>query len=366
MKAEQKKYVKFKDKNNNLYNIEIEITHRNGYPELTMSGEGLGGSGQVVDDIKPANTHQQNLIKIWKEYHLNGMNAGTPKQQEKLQECEKTEYENKKIFLNSYNEKGKPITPFELDEIEQTKKELTQKIQETKKEIRLLKEEYETQRKTTFQKTNWFIIKELNIKEHFNTHTRLKTFYDKTLKTMEKILDFLQDSLELEKQKTLLYDYGEDGKLYEYGGTWHRKKLPETLWKDIQEITMKIEEHEETNKKTGGEWEDINDYKIVALGKYLEIEPKEAEEDITTEDEETYTYCGTYYYVLTENEAHDRAEEYLGDEMWQMAVQSGNTELGKQEWVEQVINIDGLGHILNTYDGSEYYDDENEVYIFRG
>jgi hypothetical protein len=48
-----------------------------------------------------------------------------------------------------------------------------------------------------------------------------------------------------------------------------------------------------------------------------------------------------------------------------MAVESGNTELGKKEWVDYAISEDGYGTILNSYDGTEYYDEDNEVYIMR-
>jgi len=75
------------------------------------------------------------------------------------------------------------------------------------------------------------------------------------------------------------------------------------------------------------------------------------------------------YMVLTDSEAYMRCEEYLkdDDELWKMAVDEGNTTLGLDEWTEQVINIDGYGHLLNSYDGSEEYItvDDKEFIIFR-
>lgn len=61
------------------------------------------------------------------------------------------------------------------------------------------------------------------------------------------------------------------------------------------------------------------------------------------------------YMVLTDSEAQTKCEEYLidDDELWKMAVEGGNTQEGIEEWAEQVINIDGYGHILSHYDGSE-------------
>jgi len=68
--------VKFHDKNWKLWNIKAEITYRNWYPEFTMSWD----SGQCQDSIEPLWEYQEELLSVWQEYHLNGMNAGTKKQ----------------------------------------------------------------------------------------------------------------------------------------------------------------------------------------------------------------------------------------------------------------------------------------------
>jgi len=39
--------------------------------------------------------------------------------------------------------------------------------------------------------------------------------------------------------------------------------------------------------------------------------------------------------------------------MWKEAVKAGNTTLGLDDWIQEVIDIDGLGHTLNSWDGSE-------------
>lgn len=362
MKEEQKTNVKFKDEQNNLWNIEIEITHRNGYPEFTMSGE----NGQCQDRIKPANKQQKRLFEIWNEWHLNGLHAGTEKQTEMIEEMKKKkeyDYEKAKSYLNSFDKDRKPINHFDLIEIEQERKYIQEQIDEVEKEINIIKRKKEL---ISLKAGGGFvIIKELNISEHYNTDMQFKNIFNKEFKKREVKLEDLKQNLEKTQEKTLLYDYGTDGKLYEYGSTWHRRELPKNLWKEIEQLVKEIQEIEEAKKIEGGSWEDIDDYKIVALGKYLELEPKEAQEDITTEDEETYNYCGIEYYVLTEDEAYNKAEDYLGDEMWEMVVTSGNTELGKKEWIEYVIEEDGVGEILNGYDGTEYYDNENKVYIMR-
>ena len=366
MKAGQKTNVKFKDANNNLYSVEIEITQRNGYPEFTMSGEGNESIGQCDDSIKPKNAQQKRLKELWNKYHLNGTNAGTPKQTKIIKEMEKKttyNYDKAKAYLNSFDRDGKPITNFDLIEIEQKRKDIQERIKEVESEISILKEKKESM--TSQAGGGFVIIKELNISEHYNTDMQFRNIFNREFKKREVKLKDLSKILEQAQEKTLLYDYGTDGKLYQYGATWHKVDLPENLWIEIEQLVKEIREIEELSKTKGGSWEDLHDYKKVALGKYLELEPKEAEENITTEDEEIYNYCGTDYYVLTEDEAQDKAEDYLGDELWQMAVESGNTELGKKEWVEYVISEDGYGTTLNSYDGTEYYDEDNEVYIMR-
>jgi hypothetical protein len=66
--------VKFKDDNNNFVIAEIEVTHRNGYPEFTMSGEYEGAHGQVFDRVKPAKTSQRELIELWNKWHMEQIN----------------------------------------------------------------------------------------------------------------------------------------------------------------------------------------------------------------------------------------------------------------------------------------------------
>ncbi len=75
------------------------------------------------------------------------------------------------------------------------------------------------------------------------------------------------------------------------------------------------------------------------------------------------------YRVLTDSEADISANDYLTDdeELWKMAVESGNTTLGIDEWAEQITSYDGRGQQLAGYDGCEEYEDVNGTtyYIYR-
>jgi len=56
---------------------------------------------------------------------------------------------------------------------------------------------------------------------------------------------------------------------------------------------------------------------------------------------------GSYREPMTETEGEQRAEEYLEDgEGWKMAVDSGNTRKGLDDWKEDVLNIDGWEQTL--------------------
>jgi len=367
MYKEQKTNVKFKDGKNILYNVEIKITHRNGYPEFSMSGEGQGSMGQCYDDIKPKNPKQKRLIEIWKTYHLNGTKAGNEAQTKKLEEMPKPyDYDKALKFLNGFKQNGEPISAIELQEIEEKRKMLEYNIDKVKTKLETIKD-LKTEKLKNFQMGGMYIVlKDLEMeKKFFNTRLKLKYFFERLEKKENILLDKLKSELEQEQEKTLLYGRGKDGILYQYGATWHRVDLPKNLWEEVEQLVKDIREIEEKSRVKGGSWEELHEYKKVALGKYLDLEPKEAEEDITEEYDGVYSYCGVEYYVLTEDEAQDKAEDYLGDELWQMAVESGNTKMGKQEWIEWVISQDGYGQTLNHYDGTEHFDEENQVYIMR-
>jgi hypothetical protein len=73
-----KSVVTFVDANKSKVVVEININ--NG--RFSMTGDMGGSGGQIYDSIKPATSSQQELIDLWKRYHLNDMKSGTPKQME--------------------------------------------------------------------------------------------------------------------------------------------------------------------------------------------------------------------------------------------------------------------------------------------
>ena len=66
-----KREITFKDNENNLTEIKIEIKEG----RLSICGEHSGSSGQCNDSIIPKNKYQGKLLVIWHKWHLNDMNA---------------------------------------------------------------------------------------------------------------------------------------------------------------------------------------------------------------------------------------------------------------------------------------------------
>lgn len=369
MIQDKKLQVEFKDANNVLFKINVELRKKDDGTELAITGEGDGACGQVLDHIKPLNQGQKDLVAIWREYHLNGMNAGTEEQTKVLNQMKGNyDYDKAKRFLDSHGRDGKPITAFEVDEINKTREDLKNQIKAVKEELEQLAE-CESHHKEKIGMNivagGWIVWRELGIKEHFGNQHQFKGFFTKEERKRNNQIEKLQKTLDETNMQTMLFSEHK-GEVYEYGTAWIHKELPKDLWTKLERnIIPYIEKVYKLNRKTGGDWKDIGDYKIVALGKHLGIDPSEAEDDIKEIGDGTYSYCGTDYYVLTEDEAYDKCEEYLDDELWKMAVESDSTTLGKEEWVEYVISKDGYGHILNGHDGRQYHDSDHDVYIMR-
>jgi len=71
-----KKTLKFIDADKRMVKLEIELTDRNNYPELTICGDYCGGGGQVLDHINPRTHTQTQLVEMWENYHLKEINQG--------------------------------------------------------------------------------------------------------------------------------------------------------------------------------------------------------------------------------------------------------------------------------------------------
>jgi hypothetical protein len=136
--------------------------------------------------------------------------------------------------------------------------------------------------------------------------------------------------------------------------------------------------------------------RIEALAEFLEIE---IEEEMTIDDyleestyeENSFEYGKQTYLVLTDEEADEKAREYIESSLWAFNADflSGITGLPElvfkalqeqmsedandtiremvgddfDELVDDAISSDGRGHFMNTYDGKEH--EHGGYFIYR-
>ena len=240
-----KRIIKFHDAEDFLVVSELEITHRNGFPEFTMSNERVRCMGQT--EFIPKDGYQTELYEIWKQYHLNGMSAGLPIQVQAIAEWVKkgNKYEYKAVceYLKSIN------------------------------------------------------LYEVDIKSN------------------------LPENMFINGKETI-----QDGETYKYGHGWVHCILPTDFEKTLHELCNNIKEEESERFEDGiQDWDNIydkdgnlreevcnlEDDKIIALGKYLEITPSEANEDIELDRDCLYLYSGQEYLVCTDEEADSKWDDSL-------------------------------------------------------
>lgn len=274
-----KRIIKFKDKDNNIFNVDVEIKEG----QFSMSGDWGGSCGQCLDHINPKNEHQKKLVDLWHKWHLNDMNAGTKEQEKAIQQAIK----EKKLENYDYAKVCKYLTGIGLYEV---------------------------------------------------------MYY---------------------------------GKPYKYGHGWLKRKLPSNIEEETNDVCDNIEkiEQEEKGEITVKEVynmtqlqqkqdkhniEDFSD-EIIALAIHLELSINELE-DIEEEDQNRYIHGGINYYVGTDEELEQIARDSLeGNELWKMAVEADSTTQSEEDWIEDVISLDGIGHTLNGYDGTEDTEEINGI-----
>ena len=174
--------------------------------------------------------------------------------------------------------------------------------------------------------------------------------------------------------------YADNG--FKYGHGWQYRALPVNIEEEVNTLCNEIERTETelrgdiTVKKALDEKlefdeqeTDLSNYsnEVLALAINLDLTIEELEE--IDQAGNYLTHGGRDYFVGTEDEGHEEARIYLTDDpyLWQEAVKAGNTTSGLEEWAEEVINIDGVGHLLNRYDGGEKIEEVNGIdyYIYR-
>lgn len=175
-------------------------------------------------------------------------------------------------------------------------------------------------------------------------------------------------------------------------GSWILKLLPKDIDITIQGIINNIQSEE--LKRVGlGDWDNINDPKIIALAKFLEIGAEDAE-DINHEIDNWYSLGGDWYRVCADkDEIFEEVTEYVNQNIWafnasflvdyiddedeidedMIKILQENCEGANEGLLDMVgnnlddlvnaaIKVDGAGHFLNSYDGEEYESEGMFIY----
>lgn len=401
----KKTEISFVDKNRAKVNVEITIEERDGEKRFSISGDVGGGCGQIIDSILPANEHQEKLIKFWKEYHLNDMKAGTPKQEAALDKWKtdgnKYDYTNACEYLSCLKPDGTPLSALEEREIGADKIVLNASHETLEKEIKDFKE------KLARHKTGqgWFKfpfelegfeyreVKDNSI--YFDSIFARKSFEERLDRYFVKKQEKLQKEIDTVNLRTLLTDMHE-GKAFTYGHGWITKSLPEDIEQQVEDLVSEIEAAEE--ERAGEPLDKMEDADLIDLIKEkTSFDGRDAElcaalvrmfelsendlEDISI-DGVRVTVQGTDYTAGNEEEMTEAVTEDIKQTLWafnssflanqtdlpeevftalQPQCENANDAIeklidrscGMESFVESAVSEDGRGHFLNRYDGTE-------------
>ena len=220
-------------------------------------------------------------------------------------------------------------------------------------------------------------------------YTRKVSYHDKDLVPQNSVLTITTRNNYVEftmrnpdSQSDFNPKDGSQTELHNLWNNWHIKKYCELDDEDkIDELTTlcddicdNVEEEEEEyleslDVKTEA---DIDDDRIIALMRHLDITPEEAYDDIEEAryGDSHYEYGNQEYQVLTDSEADNLWDEYLDSYIDECILdqlpEAYRNYFDSESWKHDAKN-DGRGHSLSTYDGREYEEDVNGTtyYIYR-
>jgi len=136
----------------------------------------------------------------------------------------------------------------------------------------------------------------------------------------------------------------------------------------------------------------IKNERVKALQNHLELNDEEANQ-ITLENGEYFHFCDKEYLVLTEDEAEEKAKDYIKQSVWAFNSSFLSSHTGIDEdvfkllsekcessndailsmikdfdhFVSDAISTDGRGHFISNYDSWEHIEEINntEYFIYR-
>ena len=362
---------------------------------LSITGECGFSCGQVYDSINPCTVAQQKLVDFWKKYHLNDSIPGTKRQMDYLKGG---------LYDEDY-EKVFTCVQKILDTHGIAKEQLSQ----FNEYGNLGGDEFITLENRLIKLFGGSIYHERYfLNELGNAHSGLHkvgihTYLMLDVLTTPSMKNDYSVMRAFLAGRGLLTDRG-----YTYGTSWLYKPFDEEeLMKIIDMVEQEeaerkannladLKESYKNNKKTEGENKseeeeelpDVNEdsqelldlvmsgcncdrwdaIRVIALLRSEHIDLDELWNiDV---DSSSVISCGkTEYYVDTYSNLKQIAIDYLTDDrdLWIEAVKSGSTDDSLKDWVEKVVNYDGIGNVLNHWDGKEDYEwvFDEQVYIVR-
>jgi hypothetical protein len=338
-----KRSIIFKDADSNKVTFDATIkTDNNNNLVFSASGDYCSSSGQCFDDVKPKTDAQRELINLWREYHLNDMNAGTKRQtaivkgkgydyDQCLQSlCNIDRHTGKETFLNY-----KAI----IKDIEKFKDEIT-------------------------SIDNWY-------KKASVSASDIETGKYYETKRAEYVTELFL--IEEQLNKTLVYDVDprDENKLYKYGSAWLVNELPEDFEDNLNELMDAIEAEEEEEKERPVTIDDISLFEdfsepetALAIALMLNLCVNEIE-DIEEGSNYRWTVQGVDYLAGNDAEMDEVWNEYLEnyiDECLEIPKEMGRY-FDREAWKSDA-RMDGRGHSLNSYDGGEEEIKVNETYYY--
>jgi hypothetical protein len=357
------------------------------YLILSITGKNGYGSGQIYEQINPKGGPQSLFLNFWKQNHLNELQAGTINQMNYLESTYeqdwKAMYNTVKDFVCKNNIE---VGGFKyLDDSDKTLK-LQRKLQDELDGIGI-------------DSCKFFL-------EIFNARSK----YSKVEYDLKSQLEYLLNSYNITdlymkyafmSSRGLLYDKNCNN--YKYGEEWLVKEFNFDALKQLIDAIIDeenkckgekrqelIEHYNDSDEDEEGEEElpDVNEdsqelldlvmskcdcdrwdaIRVIALLRSENIDLDELW-NIDIDGTSVISYGSTEYYVDTYSNLRQIAIDYLTDErdLWVEAVESGRTDDSLKDWVENVVDMDGIGNTLNRWDGTEDYEDvfDEQVYIVR-
>lgn len=347
--------VQFELRNNStkLQQSRTTLQNLSAQYELSITGEGGNSCGQCDEYIMPRTPGQKQLLDIWHKYHLNHVSAGTVKQDE---------YLNSQEYRDDYN---KFVDLFIG---------------------------YDKEHRQRFDKTNWNIVcKAFQIQPDYIDEVKaiiLKYMNDNPiayiLGTTAHGLSHQINDLYVQYLFLAIHGlYNDRG--YKYGSGWLYDELPVDIKQQIDSLCDLIEQEEKLLSSELNPVFDMGDddfvadeciiqqvmdlrqcarseaMRFIALGMHLKYSFGDLNDtfDVEDSDLQLYTANGTRYYLGTEEELEEIADDVVHNDgeyesFWREAVSAGKTQESLKDWLDSIVPMDGWASVLNHWNG-EYH-----------